>query len=112
VTFWLEALIAALLVSSGLSVLVSAIGFVRLKDFFARLHPPALAFTFGNWCVAVAGVLYFSWLESGPRLHPWLISLVTLVTVPVTTVILARAALFRRRLAGTGDTPAPLRPRD
>jgi multicomponent K+:H+ antiporter subunit G len=103
-----EAAVAVLLVLSGVFVLVSAIGFLRLPDFFARMHPPALAYTLGSWCVSAAAVLYFSTLESRLVLRPLLVPIVLSVTVPVTTVLLARAALFRRRLAGGADVPAPL----
>ena len=51
---------------SGLFTLVSAVGFVRLRDFFLRMHPPALAYTFASWCVALANTLYFSMLEARP----------------------------------------------
>jgi multicomponent K+:H+ antiporter subunit G len=102
--FWVEACVAALLVASGLFVLISALGFLRLPDFFLRMHPPALAYTFGSWCVAAAT------LESRVALHPWLIIVLLSITVPVTTLLLARVALFRRRLAGTPDTPPPLSP--
>ncbi|HWO10540.1 MAG TPA: Na+/H+ antiporter subunit G [Polyangiaceae bacterium] len=107
---WVEMVVAALLVSSGVFVLISAIGFLRLPDFFLRMHPPALAYTFGSWCVALAGILYFSTLESRAALHPWLIIIFLSMTVPVTTVLLARVALFRRRSAGSADTPSPLSP--
>lgn len=110
VPFWLEATVAALLVASGLFVVISAIGFVRLPDFFMRMHPPALAYTFGSWTVTLAGILYFSVIESRLVLHPWLIIIVLSITVPVTTVLLARVALFRRREAGEPDTPPPLSP--
>ena len=105
---WAEAAVAALLVLSGVFVVISALGFWRLQDFFLRMHPPALAYTFGSWCVALAASLYFSVLESRVALHPLLIILVLCVTVPVTTILLARVALFRRRAAGTADTPPPL----
>jgi multicomponent K+:H+ antiporter subunit G len=108
--FWVEAVVAALLVASGVFVVISAIGFVRLRDFFLRMHPPALAYTFGSWSVTLAGILYFSVIESRPVLHPWLIIIVLSITVPVTTVLLARVALFRRRAAGAADTPPPLSP--
>ncbi len=111
VPFWVEAIVAVLLVASGLFVVISAIGFVRLRDFFVRMHPPALAYTFGSWCVTLAGILYFSVIEGRPVLHPWLIIIVLSITVPVTTVLLARVALFRRRAAGAADTPPPLSPR-
>ena len=85
------------------------LGFVRLQDFFLRMHPPALA-TIGKWCVALAATLYFSWLAGRPTLHPLLIPVFLAVTVPVTTVLLARASLFRRRNAG-GDAPIALAPK-
>lgn len=108
VPFWTEAVVAALLVLSGVFVVISAIGFLRLQDFFLRMHPPALAYTFGSWCVTLAGILHFSMLASRPMLHPWLIIIMLSITVPVTTLLLARVALFRRRSAGAADTPPPL----
>jgi multicomponent K+:H+ antiporter subunit G len=108
VPVWVEAVVAVLLVLSGLFVLVSALGFLRLPDFFLRMHPPALAYTFASWCVALAGILYFSLHAGRPLLHPWLIVIVLSITVPVTTLLLARVALFRRRSAGADDTPPPL----
>lgn len=108
VPFWVEVVVSALLVLSGLFVVIAATGFLRLKDFFLRMHPPALAYTFGSWCVAFAGILYFSVLEGRLLLYPWLIIILLSVTVPVTTLLLARVALFRRRTAGMADTPPPL----
>jgi multicomponent K+:H+ antiporter subunit G len=107
---WVELVVAALLVLSGFFVLVSAIGFLRMPDFFLRMHPPALAYTLGSWCVALACVFYFSALESRVLLHPLLIPILLAITVPVTTVLLARVSLFRKRVAGRNDVPAPLRP--
>ena len=108
VPIWTEALVGALLVLSGLFVVISAVGVLRLPDFFLRMHPPALAYTFGSWCVAAAGILYFSVLKARLLLHPWLIVILLSITVPVTTQLLARVALFRRRTAQMPDTPPPL----
>jgi multicomponent K+:H+ antiporter subunit G len=109
VPFWAEVIVAALLVLSGMFVVISAAGFLRLQDFFLRMHPPALAYSFGSWTVTLASILYFSMLESRLLLHPWLIIIMLAITVPVTTLMLARAALFRRRVEGTSDdTPPPL----
>jgi multicomponent K+:H+ antiporter subunit G len=110
VPFWAEVVVASLLVLSGLFVVISAVGFSRLQDFFLRMHPPALAYTFGSWCVAFAAILYFSMLERRAALHPLLVIIMLCMTVPVTTVLLARVALFRRRTAGTADTPPALSP--
>jgi multicomponent K+:H+ antiporter subunit G len=38
-------------------------------------------------------------------LHAWLIPVLLSITVPVTTLLLARAALFRKRMSGE-DVPA------
>jgi len=107
-----ETVVAALLVLSGLLVLVSALGFVRMPSFFLRMHPTALAYTLANWCVAIAGTLYFSALEGRFMPYPLLVPVLLAFTVPVTTVLLSRVALFRRRLAGVEDTPPSLTPPD
>ena len=52
-----------------------------------------------------APIVYFSVLKSGPVLHGWLIPILLSITVPVTTLLLARTALFRKRMAGD-DVPA------
>jgi multicomponent K+:H+ antiporter subunit G len=112
VPLWVEVVVGALLVLSGLFVVVAAVGFLRLPDFFLRMHPPALTYTFGSWSVTLAGIIYFSALESRLMLHPWLIIILLSITVPVTTLLLARVALFRRRATQASDTPPPLtRPR-
>ncbi|MDE1181571.1 Na+/H+ antiporter subunit G [Paraburkholderia sp.] len=97
---WTQVIVGVLLLLGSLFALVGAIGMVRLKDFFQRMHPPALASTLGAWCVALACVVFFSAREHGLVLHAWLIPILLAITVPVTTLLLARAALFRKRMAG------------
>ncbi|TVT83482.1 Na+/H+ antiporter subunit G [Pseudomonas sp. H3(2019)] len=104
-SLWVEIPVAILLVASSLFALIGAIGLLRLKDYFRRMHPPALASTLGAWCVALASIIFFSALESSPVLHAWLIPILLSITMPVTTLLLARAALFRKRMAGD-DVPA------
>ena len=105
----LEVLVALLLLASGLLSLAGALGLVRLKDFFQRMHPPALATTLGSWCAALASVVYFSAFDGRLSLHAWLIVILLAITAPVTTTLLARAALFRRRAAAVAATISPLR---
>ncbi len=99
-SLWVEMAVAILLVLSSLFTLIGAVGLLRMKDYFQRMHPPALASTLGAWCVALASIIYFSALKSAPVLHAWLIPVLLSITVPVTTLLLARAALFRKRMAG------------
>ena len=107
---WPEIVVALLLLASGVVVLVAASGLIRLPNFFARMHAPALASTLGAWIVTFASIVHFSARGSGLALHVWLVIIVLSITAPVTTIVLARAALFRRRQAGD-DLPAPLKAR-
>ncbi|TDU23300.1 multisubunit potassium/proton antiporter PhaG subunit [Panacagrimonas perspica] len=102
---WEQIAAAGLLIASGILVVISSIGVLRLPDFFRRMHPPALAYTLGSWTVTLAAMLT---TETGPVAHLLLIPLLLAITVPVTTVLLARVALFRRRAARSGDTPPPV----
>lgn len=107
-SFGVELAISVLLVLSGIFVMVSAVGFWRLKDFFVRMHPTALAYTGGTWSVALASVVAFSAIEGRLALYPLLVVVIMAITVPVTTVLLARVALFRRRTSGAPNTPLAL----
>lgn len=104
---WTEVVVALLLLASGGVVLTAALGLWRLPDFFARMHPPALASTLATWLVGAATIVHFSIREGQLSLHVWLAVVLLSITAPVTTIVLARAALFRRRHAGD-DLPPPL----
>ena len=103
-----EIVVSLLLLASGCLALTSALGLWRLPDFFLRLHAPALASTLAAWLVTLGSIVHFSSREQGLSLHVWLIIILLSITAPVTTLVLARAALFRRRQAGD-PLPAPLR---
>lgn len=101
-----EIIVAMLLLASGVVVCIAALGLWRLPDFFMRMHAPALASTLAAWIVTLASVVHFSIRVGALDLHVWLIIIVLSITAPVTTVMLARAALFRRRRAGDELPPA------
>jgi multicomponent K+:H+ antiporter subunit G len=108
---WVEVVVALLLVLSGLCTLAAGVGLLRFESFFMRMHPPALAFSLSAWCVTLATIVYFTAHERALSLHAWLIVIFLSMTVPVTTTLLARTELFRRRTqpgqAGE-EVPAPL----
>ena len=103
----LELLVSALLLLSGGLALAAAAGLWRLPDFFLRMHAPSLAYTLGSWAVTLASILHFTASPVELTLHVWLIVILLAITAPVTTVLLARAALFRQRRLGD-DLPPPL----
>ena len=100
VSLWIEVPVALLLAMSGVFTLLAAVGLVRFKSFFQRMHPPALAFSLSSWCVTLASILYFSAQDDKLSLHAWLIIIFLSLTVPVTTILLARTELFRTRRPG------------
>lgn len=103
---WLEVIVAALVIASGLLSFIAALGIVRLRDFFQRLHPPALANTLGAWCACLASIIYLSTAEGRPLLHPLILNVLLAITAPITTALLARAALFRNREGEHRAAPA------
>jgi multicomponent K+:H+ antiporter subunit G len=103
---WDELLVALLLLSGGALALTGAIGLLRYGDFFRRMHPPALAATLSAACVTLASSIHFTVLEQQLALYPLLINALLAITTPVTTVLLARAALERGRHA-SARVPRP-----
>ena len=106
---WADLLISALLVFGGLLTLIGCLGLWRFHSFYQRLHGPTLGATMGMVSLAIASMLYFSLTSDGPALHEILIAIFLTLTVPATTLMLARAALYRHRRAGKA-VPAPDRP--
>ncbi len=100
IPFWIEAIVALLLLLSAACALAAAWGLVRMPHFFLRMHPTALAYTGASWSVCLACVLYFSVHGGGLQLRAWIIIVLLAITAPITTVLLSRAALFRARTQG------------
>jgi multicomponent K+:H+ antiporter subunit G len=96
-----------ILLGAGLT-LIGAIGLVRLKSFYARVHPPTLGTTLGIGCVLLASMLYFSVLQSRPVVHEILIAIFVTITTPVSLMLLVSAAL--RRDWDVDDPSVPMRP--
>ena len=93
-----------LLASGGLS-LIGALGLLRLPDFFQRIHAPALATTLGTWCATLASIVHFWVTDFG--LRGTVVVILLALTAPVTTVLLARATLFRRRATDASAAHGP-----
>ena len=92
---WAEWIASAMLVTGGVFALIGAIGMLRFRNFFMRLHAPTTASTLG-----VGGVLLASMLVHGARgQFGWrelLITLFLFVTAPVSANLMAQAALHLR----------------
>lgn len=106
VPLWVQAVVGILVVVGALIALLGALGLVRLQSYFERVHSPSIIATLGCWCIMHATILFFSMMEHRLTLHGLLIAMFISVTVPITTIFLMRAALFRARRTGQNVPPA------
>lgn len=91
--FWIELLISLLLIAGGAFALVGAIGLVRLRDFYMRLHAPTKASTLGVGGALLASMVFFGWLGERLVIHELLITLFVFMTAPISAHLLMKSAL-------------------
>ncbi len=92
---WAALLTAAfVLLGAGLT-LIGAVGLLRLKEFYQRVHAPTLGTTLGAAFILAGSIVCFSVLQTRPVIHEILIAVFITITTPVTLMLLVRAALSR-----------------
>jgi multicomponent K+:H+ antiporter subunit G len=92
---WIAIPVALLLILGGSISLIGAFGLLRLPNFYQRMHAPALIVTLGTGCVLLASMLYFSLSASRLVVHELIISAFILLSAPVVSMLLLRAAIYR-----------------
>ena len=102
------ALVAAIATFAGSFIfLAGAIGFLRLPDFYTRIHAPTKAASLGIPLVAFASML----LHLGAGFDLWiedaLIILFVFLTNPVSTQVLVRTAAARKIPSSPETTGQP-----
>jgi multicomponent K+:H+ antiporter subunit G len=95
-----SAAVALLAIVCAAFALIGSIGLLRLPTFFERVHPPTLGTTAGVGFTLAASMLLFSALESRAVVDELLSAAFTLITTPVTYLLVVRAAKRRDGLAG------------
>ncbi|CAG9933353.1 monovalent cation/H(+) antiporter subunit G [Candidatus Nitrotoga arctica] len=104
IPLWAAALLVPLLILGGSIILIGALGLMRLPDFYQRIHGPAITVTLGAGCLLIASMLYFTVLQSRLVLHELLIAVFVLMTAPVVSMLIMRAAVYRDLRAGKRDS--------
>jgi multicomponent K+:H+ antiporter subunit G len=99
-----QGLIAALLILGGLFALIGAIGLVRFRDFYMRLHAPTKATTLGVGGVLLASIVMGA-AQGSVAVAELLITFFIFVTAPVSANLLAQAALHRREASVAPPPP-------
>ncbi len=92
---WATLLVSALVILSGIVALVGTIGLVRLQHFYSRMHAPTLGNTFGVFLMLVATAVVLSFHAKTLLIYPLIITVLLVVTSPVTAILLMRAAIKR-----------------
>ncbi len=90
-----EILVSALIVIGAVFTLVGSWGLVKLDAPMSRLHAPTKAGTLGVGSVLMASMCYaFIWRDGSA--HEFLITAFLFVTAPVSAMLIAKVAIFRR----------------
>lgn len=94
---WAAWIVIGLVVSGSALSLLGAIGLVRLKSFYDRVHAPTLGATLGMVLILIGSWLFFGSVNGRWAPRELLIAAFLTATTPVTLILLTRAALFRDR---------------
>ncbi len=97
---WAAVPVTVLLLLGGVIILTGAVGLLRLPVFYQRIHGPAITVTLGAGCVLVASMITFSVSQSRFVIHELLISAFVLLTAPVVSMLIMRAAVYRDMRTG------------
>jgi multicomponent K+:H+ antiporter subunit G len=101
---WALAGAALLLVLGASIILIGALGLLRLRTFYQRIHGPAITITLGAGSVLLASMLYFTAAQSRLVVHELIIAAFLLMTAPVVSMMLMRAAVYRDLRARRPDS--------
>ena len=103
---WAALVVSLLLIVGASIVLIGALGLLRLRTFYQRLHGPAITVTIGAGSLLLASMLYFTVAQSRPVVHEVIITLFILLTAPVVSMMIMRAAVYRDLRARRPDAGA------
>jgi multicomponent K+:H+ antiporter subunit G len=103
---WATVIVAALLFIGASIILIGALGLLRLRTFYQRIHGPAITITLGAGCILLASMVYFTVSQSRLVVHEVIITGFILMTAPVVSMLIMRAAVYRDLRAREGDAGA------
>ncbi|HJV82349.1 monovalent cation/H(+) antiporter subunit G [Noviherbaspirillum sp.] len=103
ISTWAALAITLMLVVGGSFILIGAFGLMRLPSFYQRIHGPAVTMTLGTAGVLLASMLYFTVLRSRLVMHEAIIAMFVIMTAPVVSMLLMRAAVYRDLRTGQAD---------
>jgi multicomponent K+:H+ antiporter subunit G len=93
--FW-ELLVCLLLMLGAAFALLGSVGLARFPDFYTRLHGPSKSITLGVGAIVIASAIHFSTQNEGISVREFLITMFLFITTPVSTHLVAKAAMHLR----------------
>ena len=103
---WAALIVSLLLILGASIILIGALGLLRLRTFYQRIHGPAITVTLGAGSLLLASMLYFTVGQSRLVVHEVIITCFVLLTAPVVAMMIMRAAVYRDLRAKKGDSGA------
>ncbi|WP_312547406.1 monovalent cation/H(+) antiporter subunit G [Massilia sp.] len=103
---WAALIVSLLLILGSSIVLIGALGLLRLPTFYQRMHGPAITITLGAGCLLIASMVFFTVGQSRLVIHEVIISGFLLMTAPVVSMLIMRAAVYRDLRARKGESGA------
>ena len=92
---WAALPVSLLLILGATIILIGALGLLRLPSFYQRIHGPAIMLTRGAGCILLASMVYFTVAQARLVIHEVIISAFLLMTAPVVSMLVMRAAVYR-----------------
>jgi len=103
---WAALIVSLLLILGSSIVLIGALGLARLPTFYQRMHGPAITITLGAGCLLIASMVFFTVGQARLVIHEVIIALFLLMTAPVVSMLIMRAAVYRDLRARKGESGA------
>jgi len=103
---WASLIVSLLLILGSSIVLIGALGLLRLPTFYQRMHGPAITITLGAGCLLIASMVFFTVGQSRLVIHEVIISGFLLMTAPVVSMLIMRAAVYRDLRARKAESGA------
>ncbi len=104
---WLALPVAALVLAGAALVLFGAIGLLRFRSFYERLHAPTLGTSWGTAAILLASMLLAGRIGGRWVVHELVLGVFVMITTPVALMLLGQAALHRDRHATSAGDAGP-----
>lgn len=94
---WAAALVIFFLLLGSVIIVIGTLGLLRLRDFFQRIHGPAITITLGTGAILFASMILFTSTSQRLVIHELLITAFVFLTAPLGAMMVMRAAVYRVR---------------